>query len=316
MNNPWIGISQPSNDIRARRVDKNHPLNLFWAKDFRGRYLFLFEVGERPSSSNLPELAGVQIFLTGEDEKCSLVLVLSEAANWEMFFALCQDLVHVSKGSKTNSSGFNVILSRLLRWHEFLKKARSGLLTEEAIKGLIGELFFLKKHLIPRFGSPASLNYWTGPEGSPQDFSVNSAAIEIKCQSGTTAPKVRISNIDQLCPQLPEMFLWVVTLGKSHEEQEDSVNLPNLINSLRELLEADSVDLAERFDDLLYQVGYFESERYKEFSYIIVSEQCFEVKEGFPRICPGVVRDGISHVSYSIELNSCLPFEAKPSWME
>ncbi len=314
MNNPWAAISQPSNDLKARRIDSSHPLDLYWAKDFRGRYLFLFELKDIPTS-NLPDLVGVQILITEDEGKCSLVLILSEAANWEMFFALCQDLVHVSRNSKTHSSGFNVILTRLFRWHDFLKKARSGILTEEAIKGLIGELLFLKEHLIPNFGPSAALNYWTGPGGTPQDFSVNSTAFEVKCQSGTTAPKVKISNIDQLCPQLPQMFLWVVTLGKSHKKEKEAINLPNITTSLRDLLEAESAQLADRFDDLLYQVGYFDSERYEEFSYLVASEQCFEVKEGFPRVCQEAIDEGIANVSYSIELHACLPFESKPSWM-
>ena len=314
MNNPWAAISQPSNDLKARRIDSSHPLDLYWAKDFRGRYIFLFELEDLPTS-NLPDLVGVQTLITEDEGKCSLVLILSEAANWEMFFALCQDLVHVSRNSKTNPSGFNVILTRLFRWHDFLKKARSGILTEEAIKGLIGELLFLREHLIPNFGPSVALNYWTGPEGSPQDFSVNNTAFEVKCQSGTTAPKIKISNIDQLCSQLPQMFLWVVTLGKSHEEEEGIVNLPNITSSLRDLLGSESAELTDRFNDLLYQIGYFDSKRYKEFSYLVASEQCFEVKEGFPRVCPDAIGEGIANVSYSIELNACLPFEAKPSWM-
>lgn len=314
MHNPWATISQPSNDLKARRIDSTHPLDLYWAKDFRGRYIFLCEL-DNPPTSNLPDLVGVQSLITEDGGRCSLVLVLSDAANWEMFFALCQDLVHVSRASKTNLSGFNVILTRLFRWHDFLKKARSGILKEEAIKGLIGELLFLQKHLIPNFGSSAALDSWTGPKGSPQDFNVNTTAFEVKCQSGATAPKVKISNIDQLCSQLPQMFLWVVTLGKSQRDQDGVVNLLSIINCLREALTRESVELTDRFNDLLYQIGYYDSERYEEFSYIVVSEQCFEVKEGFPRICTDTIGEGIANVTYSIELNACLPFEAKPDWM-
>ncbi|NDV24327.1 PD-(D/E)XK motif protein [Desulfovibrio sp. JC022] len=315
MNNPWIKISQPSRNIKARRIDSQHPLNLFWAKDFRGRYLFLFDLEERSTFPVLPELAGIQALITEDEGRFSFVLILSEAANWEMFFALCQDLVHVSKNSKTNSSGFNVILARLFRWHEFLKKARSSILSEEAIKGLLGELLFLKRHLIPHFGASAAINFWTGPEGSPQDFCINNIAFEVKCQSGTTSPKIKISNIDQLCSQLPEMYLWVLTLGKSHKDEPDSVNLPDIIKSIYELLEQESTSLIDRFEDLLFQMGYFDLEQYTDFAYIVASEMCFEVKNDFPRLCPDNINTGIVNVSYGIELNACLPFEGKPDWM-
>ena len=43
MINPWDEITPPIKDLSARRVDHSHPLDLFWARDHLGSYLFVYE---------------------------------------------------------------------------------------------------------------------------------------------------------------------------------------------------------------------------------------------------------------------------------
>ncbi|MBU4011406.1 MAG: PD-(D/E)XK motif protein, partial [Proteobacteria bacterium] len=59
-----------------------------------------------------------------------LILLLNERSNWELFLSLCNDLVQATRQSKTSTSAVQTILRRLTRWHEFLRKNRSELLTE------------------------------------------------------------------------------------------------------------------------------------------------------------------------------------------
>jgi hypothetical protein len=40
------------------------------------------------------------------------------------------------------------------------------------------------------------------------------------------------------------------------------------------------------------------------------------VVDGFPRICPRDIHQGIVHLSYSINLSECVQFENQPAWME
>jgi len=322
MNNPWDEINPPSKDVSARRVDHTHSLDLFWARDHLGRYLFIYEFspeGEAIPKINLPDLVGIQtayIPANGGIPRNRLVLLLNEQSNWELFFSLCTDLVQATRQAKTSATAVQTILRRLARWHEFLKKNRSDLLTEEKIKGLIGELLFIKTYLIPVFGAGQAIQFWQGPEGLPQDFNVNSSAIEVKCQSGASSPYVKITSADQLCPQLPEMYLFVVTLGKTTPETEDAINLPGLVSNIRDILQSDASSGIERFNDLLYMIGYIDSDRYLDFSYILAGEKMFQVIEGFPRICANDIHYGIVKLSYNISLSECEPFEKQPDWME
>ena len=321
MNNPWEQITRPARDMSARRVDHTHPLDLFWAQDQQGHYLFVYDFDSEPDSKKvvLPDLEGIKTTLFPVDERLEsnrLVLCLREKCNWELFFALCNDLVQMTKHTQTSAEAVVIVLRRLARWHEFLKKSRSDLLSEDRIKGLLGELLFILNYLIPVFGAEQSVTFWQGPEGMPQDFNVNDAAIEVKCQSGASSPSVRITSAEQLSPQLPKMYLFVVTLGKTPKDSKGVLNLPLLVKHIREVLGSDLAASPERFNDLLYMTGYIDSDRYLEYSYILAGEKTYQVVDGFPRICTEDLHAGITRVSYSIALSECEPYVGCPDWME
>lgn len=176
MTNPWNAIDPPSRDVNARRIDHTHPFDMFWAKDQLGHFLFIFEFSEHQNTmrqSLLPDLAGIKAYYlpaTANATVNRLVLLLNEQQNWELFYSLCNDLVGATRQAPSSQVALEIILRRLARWHEFLKANRSRLLGEEKIKGLIGELVFLRNYLIPKFGAGSAVNFWQGPEGTPQDF--------------------------------------------------------------------------------------------------------------------------------------------------
>jgi len=315
MNNPWEEIHTPSHDISARRADHTHPLDIFWARDQMGRYLFFFEFdSDATLPDRLPRLKGIDVLKSPEGNR--LVLILRERSDWEIFLSLCSNIISATR-TVDRTASVAIIIRRLDRWREFLKQDRPRLLPEEKIKGMIGELLFIRNHLIPAFGITQSIQFWMGPEGSPQDFNVNDSAIEVKCQLGSTAPKIRITSAEQLCPQLPIMFLFVVTLGKSELGSSGALCLPDLISDIREELEQESqTEQLERFNDLLIQEGYIDSDAYRQFSYVLVNEQMFLVEEGFPRICPDGLSAGIVRLSYDIALAECEEFSATPEWMD
>ncbi|NQS88725.1 PD-(D/E)XK motif protein [Patescibacteria group bacterium] len=312
MKNPWKQINIPSNDVSALRANADHPLDLFWAKDHLGRYLFIYEY---PTDSEVlikdpPDLAGIEtISMSTGNSNTRLVLILKDKANWELFFALCNDLQIATLKINAVNTASALILHRLRRWQGFLKTVRLDILPEEQIKGLIGELLFLQNHLVPKFGYTDAVKFWSGPEGSPQDFYINKSAIEVKCQLGGTKPSIKISSVDQLYSQLPELFLFVVTLGKSTDNDTDSVNLPGLIANITLALEHESSTSLIRFQDLLMEAGFYFSEKYLDYNYLLLNEQAYYVCEDFPRINPEELKSGIIRLTYNISLSECTPFE-------
>jgi len=312
----------PSHDTNGRRIDHSHPFDMFWAKDQLGHYLFVLESSEALHDGRhvvLPDLVGIKaryLYATSRAEKHLFVLLLNDQQNWELFYTLCVDLVGSTRQAATAKFAFQIILRRLARWHDFLKANRNGLLSEEKIKGIIGELFFLKEHLIPAFGAGTSVNFWQGPEGAPQDFCTGECVIEVKCQSGGTRPFVRISSEFQLCSALPELYLFVVTLNKAPSELSSSINLPGLVAEIRNELNSAAFEQIERFSDLLYGIGYTDSDNYLNYSYLVVNEAIYKVTPEFPRICHEELPSGISGVTYDLNLGACEGFLERPTWME
>lgn len=209
-----------------------------------------------------------------------------------------------------------IFLRRLSRWQEFLKRERSGILSNEAIKGLIGELLFLTDKVARPFSWSDAVSFWKGPEDAPQDFAVHQTAVEVKCQSGGSKPSVRVTSAEQLVPQLPKGFLAVYTISSADPGDPEAFTLNGLVAGIRANLQAESENTRERFEDLLFMAGYTTREEYDEQYFMRIALKCYEIADGFPRIEMASIPDGIERLSFNLRLESCSSFAATPDWWE
>jgi len=90
--------------------------------------------------------------------------------------------------------------------------------------------------------------------------------------------------------------------------------LNSIVAAIRDELAGSSASSRERFDDLLYLTGFIVREEYDEFRFAVVSLKCFKLDDGFPRIHTSTLIPGVESVSYSVILESCSKFQAKPQW--
>jgi hypothetical protein len=316
MNNPWSQIIKPDSEVNVRLIDHKHPLHLYWGVDVKNNYLFMYEgdLEGMPSKNELPRLLGIQIFITSDSNKSKLIILLQDKSDWEIFNTLCNDLIRATAKAKYPSDSASIILRRLKKWQEFLKKERRGLLSIEEIKGLVGELLFLSGPLATTFGLEKAISFWKGPEDAPQDFAIYDDSIEVKCQSGESKPTVRISSLEQLNHQLPNGYLVVFTLASASGEEVGSFNLNTIIKSIKDKLVLLKDDSKERFEDLIHLSGYIENDGYNEYNFTKVSDGCYKIAGDFPRILPNSISKGILSITYSIQLEACQPFKSKPTW--
>lgn len=318
MKNPWDEIEKPDVDFNVKLVGESHPLRLYWGRDTQGRYLFIYESapGMIPDRKSLPKLAGITVAVAFSASNTKLVLILNDTVNWELFHCLCEDLLRATSATEKDEHGSVIFLRRLSRWQQFLKRERSGLLSNEAIKGLIGELLFLTDKVASSFSWSDAVNFWKGPEDAPQDFAVHDTAVEIKCQSGGSKPSVRITSAEQLVPQLPKGFLAVYTIASADPGEQEAFTLNGLVAGIRSKLQAEPESTRERFEDLLFMTGYTTREEYDEQFFMRIALKCYHIAEGFPRIEMSSIPDGIERLSYALRLESCAPFEGAPEWWE
>jgi hypothetical protein len=318
MNNPWEKLHRPNRDVNVLRVSESHPLSMFWGMDIQGRYLFLYEVqhNDNPDKKKLPKLEGVLVTIVYNDNRSRLVLLLNDKSNWELFYSLCLDLIRATSDLQEGVIPFTVLIRRLSRWQAFLKKKNQNLLTKEEIKGLIGELLFLKEQVSRAYGWGQAIMFWKGPEGASQDFSIHDSVFEVKCQSGGSKPSIKISSAEQLTPQVPKGFLVVYKIVTAELADSTSFSLNELVSRIQKNMENESADSCDRFEELLGLAGYIPREEYDEPRYKQIDLVCYELREGFPRILLSEIASGIEYVSYHVKLDACQPFITKLALLE
>jgi len=312
-NNPWEQISVPKANVKSILVDHTHPIEISWAVNQAGQYLLvaLFNEIKNPSVFEFPKLNGFEIVITDQN---LLVMTLSNKEQWEMFFSICSDLIASTRPCDNHDEAMQTLIRRLRGWQIHLSSKKPKILSDEKIRGLIAELLFLDLHLFPYFELTESVDFWTGPEGSSQDFNIKSTVVEVKSQLGEKPSSVRISSTDQLCPELPELYLHVVVLGKSDEKTTGSFNLSSLILRIKKELLDSLPSSIERFNELLLSVGFMEHSEYEKKNFILLNEKTYKVVEGFPRICTKDVPAGLDQVRYNLNLVSCEDFLSELEW--
>lgn len=317
MNNPWEDIQLPVKDLNVKRVDATHPIALYWSRNQTGDYLFLVADVQIGKGYEMPSVEGIRFVVMPSPRGGHLfncILVLNKTENWELFHSICLDLVHAMRTSDS-ATAFECMLLRLRKWREFLLKRKSDSMTEEKLRGLIGELLFMERELSPRFGWHDTISLWTGPQGSPQDFSVQNTAVEVKAKLSTARKEVRISSAEQLESLAKRLYLHVVTLGKCAAEDRGSFSLNMLVERIVANFDSSAGDY-ERFADLLMGLGYSPDCPNCRLMFKFVESSTYEVRDGFPRLIPGMIPNGIVKVAYSISLDACNDYLAKPEWME
>lgn len=298
IDNPWGDLS-PNSKIR---VNSDTESDIFWAKDKDENFIFSVNFGIYFFNLKTPKITGVEIF-TFEN---SLYLKLNDKKNTSLFFTLCMDLIKCTKNKETSGE---MIINRLEKWQQLFKRLNNGILPEDKIKGLIGELYFILNILTKNFSMKEALECWSGPDGANQDFNASDTAIEVKCKSGSSQPKINISSENQLDSTLTNLYLFVTFISITRSYDENRINLSILINRIKDcLIKENSSECIDILYNKLFSVGYIENEYYENQSFLVSSYSFYEVTKDFPKIMAQELPPEISNVKYQIEINKITRF--------
>lgn len=305
-NNPWSSIERPVSGFNVLRVDSDHPHDFFWGKDSCGTFLLLLEIDEQckePLEKKVIELKGVKtdIRLNQSTGELFFVLCLQNTEDADIFHRLCVDLVERTKEVQEQKSALEIIHTRLKRWKAFLSRKSNHLLTAQEVQGLYAELEFLYARITQTDKQVAFIEGWQGPLGGAHDYVLGDYAVEIKSISGMQKDVVRITSENQLVTHLDRLYLQVFFLAEFHDCRR-GLSLNQMVDRLRGIIR-DSDD-RELFNSRLYETGYMEMKDYDAPCYTVTHQRAFKVREGFPRIIPEALTDGLANVSYDLNLNS------------
>jgi hypothetical protein len=258
-----------------------------------------------PIRRQWPRSKGLEPFVVSLDGSPHFGVGLKESRFADVFTALVEDLARRVIEAGDPAAQAQAFVGQLVRWQKFLSASLSGL-SEEAQRGLWGELYFLREQLFPVLGASA-VNGWKGGERAHQDFQFKAGAIEVKATLAKQPQIVRISSERQLDDSSwPVLCLNVIALDAREGGGE---TLPAMIASLRLKLSGEAA-VQEQFEDGLLEWGYLEAHamRYCDRGYIVRSEKAFQIKHGFPRVVEQDLPVGIGAVEYGLSIAACEAF--------
>jgi Putative PD-(D/E)XK family member, (DUF4420) len=262
-----------------------------------------------PARRHWPRCKGLEPLAVVIDGSAHFGVALKEPRFADVFTALAEDLVRRVAGACDPEAQTRAFLGQLARWQKFLSASFEGL-SEEAQRGLWGELHFLRENLLPVLGSGA-VNGWKGGERAHQDFQFERGAIEVKTTLAKQPQVVRITSERQLDNSAwAVLFLHVIALDMRDGSGE---TLPALVDSLRDGLATDAA-AREKFEDELLISGYLDvhAGRYAERGYIVRTLSLFRVGTKFPCFVEKNLPPGVGDISYGLSVSACESFRAKP----
>lgn len=263
-----------------------------------------------PARRLWPRTKGLEPLAVSIDGETYFGVGLKEARFADVFTALAEDLGRRVNASDDSATQANAFLGQLSRWQKFLSASSDGL-SDEAQRGLWGELHFLYEKLLPAMG-PVAVAGWKGAERAHQDFQFEQCAIEVKTTLAKLPQVVRITNERQLdATGWGSLFLHVTAL-----DVRDGAGrtLPALVAELRTAMASDP-SAAEQFEDELLAAGYFDvhAPRYSTRGYTVRFMNSFCVQPGFPCLVETSLPTGIGDVSYSLSIAACDSFKVDVS---
>lgn len=312
--NPWQHIGIPSADYNVRRVTESGIIPLYWGRDAAGHYLFAVElIGDHTAQFKKEgtSVHGINVdlrnFVSGAEQ--GLVLTLEQQIDSDLFIGLCETMVSSLSSVQDSATALAVSLAHIRRWKAFLAGKKSRLLSPEEVRGLFGELLFLRWLYQNRLDQLASLEAWGGPEGAHQDFIFQNTAVEIKALSGKERNTVHISSEDQLLALCDSLYLLTFRLSEN-PDSDQSVSLNDLVRTIEsEFFEEDTLDC---FFQRLAAYGYVDMAEYDSPRFLLKSRCGYQVEKGFPRLIRSQIPEGLVRLSYEIELEKIAAFECDP----
>lgn len=279
-----------------QRIDPDYKVNIFLGYNDNGKMSMILTENGKEEKVKSSKLIDVHLKRRG-DHKLALSFDLLDLAYAPMFTVFCKDMIIVCERAGKDMA----ISSALVRWKywiEMFGKKRSQLLDRQEIKGLMGELYELKNHMIPVLRCKEAIKSWMGPLLGHKDFEVNDTWYEIKTINDG-AIQLIISSLEQLESE-DDGHLVVVWVNETSEANERSLNLNKMVLQITDLI--NDPEVLEEFRIKLDNVGYTLDPEYDNYNFVFKGTETYTVNDGFPRLRRSEVNEAIGNVKYTILL--------------
>lgn len=304
LNDPWDGLDPGG--IDARRISPSAHQSFFWVVSANSELgLLLRLVDDTDDVLPLPRMRNLDLGYREVAGRRSLLLLLRDVEQKELFASFCHDIVRAGEAAADGQDALQRTIRRTMRWHHLMRGGRTGRLSLEEQRGLMGELRFLR-HLIDLIGPRAAIEAWKGPSGSSKDFELDGCLVEVKARRGASKPHVQISSEDQLA-DVPGCRLFLLISPVDAVVKPHGQTLTDHVRELDRLFSVAEPGVYDLWEEAIAETGFDFEDDYSERRWVIGKSRFHEVKDGFPRLIPPVPA-GVSGIRYSIGLEACAPY--------
>lgn len=281
------------------RVDESHPLDLYIGTNELSRPTLFLITKIEPTPVSSSQMINISIGKR-QDGQWGISFTLTDNKFDDLFGSFCKDIIESSRSIKNKNDGANYICNRYELWQQMMTKYNGELLSKPAIKGLIGELYFLKDYLFPIYGQKEALNSWIGPDKADQDFVLENLWYEVKSTvSGGNA--ITIASVEQL-DMSTRGELVIIYLDKTSSIDKSCINLNSIFKEINDSLEDEN--LKKKFSAILLNHNYFPRPEYNEPSFKLSAIERYIVDSKFPCIRRQNLPESVINTSYQLSIVS------------
>ena len=237
-------------------------------------------------------------------EENLIVLQLMDNEFHDLFNDLIISMYQGIKGIKDVDEYSNYFFQAFYRWSEFFENKKSDLLSENSIRGLIGELLVLKSLIVESSGFDINsiLNSWKGPYDKGNDFELESKNLEVKTKT-PSGIDVEISSEFQL-ELSPGKGLELIVVSLL-SDFSTGASIRELVFEIKNLVHESSGDNSILWKALKQKnITSKNINQYDKYKFKPVNRISFNCASyGFPKLIRSNIPDEINALRYSLRTN-------------
>lgn len=295
----------PTEFNQYRRIKDTMLFGFYIGTDDQGRFSFLVKLSKDPRLSFNSKFLLCTIRQRTVDTAWAMTVSIDDERYQGVFKTMVDDLVATVSGADSAIAAEQLFLARFNDWRTLFAKRVERKLDRATIIGLAGELYFISKVVLPKFGPQVAIASWGGPESTNQDFTFDFGWVEIKTR-GSNKATVHISNSKQLTGEGPGQLV-ILPIIFSTKEDKKAHSLMSLYDEIAARIT--DLDCKLEFERKLALVGFVPDHKYLEPCFRFEQFEYYQVTSEFPRIVQGTQPPAISAIEYDLYVPDLTKFQ-------
>ena len=220
----------------------------------------------------------------------------------KVFFTFCANLIDAVTDIYDEQKALYALKKRYITWKTMFRRDSANKLSREVLQGLFGELYFMKKYMLGRFGAAVAVQAWSGPDFKSKDYAVDTEWFEVKTVGANTTT-VHISSLAQLSSDHDGHLIVVKAESMSDQFSNGESSIEELFKYIFAQINDETAEGI--FLSKLSAFGFDSSDESFMSKFDVKSMTSYKVSGDFPRLTEkDITRPEICDVSYSLIINS------------